>query len=108
MANTFKNAKLLLTGSLATIYTCPAATTAIIFSMVIANIDGANSADVTIEWEDNSDSSADFDILSTVPVPPDTSLVYPGKIVLEASDLLRGLASATNDLEVTLSVLEIT
>ena len=45
----------------------------------------------------------------TVAVPGDTAInPIGGKLVLEASDELRAWASAASDLEITVSVLEIT
>ena len=108
MAETFKNAKLALTTSSATIYTCPSATTAIILMCQVANIDGTNEADATISWTDSSDSATETFLAKTVSVPADSSLgILSGKMVLETGDTLKGLASADSDLAVTVSVLEI-
>lgn len=106
MANTFIHRHALLTTSLADLYV-PSGVVAIIFSFQVCNIDGANSADVTIETELASASDTYMDVLSTVPVPPDTTLNFPGKLVLEDGEAIRGKASAANDLEVTLAILEI-
>lgn len=54
MAITYKNARAALTTSYATVYTCPAATTAIVLTAQAANVDGAVSADVSAQWLDNS------------------------------------------------------
>ena len=44
MANTFKNATItLVPTSSTTIYTCPAATQAIVFDMTLANVDAVNT-----------------------------------------------------------------
>lgn len=109
MAETFKNAKLALTTSLTTVYTCPASTTAIIIGSQIANIDGSSSADATVEWTDSSDSDNAVDLVKAIPVPADTSFSpISGKLVLEEGDTIKGQASANGDLEMTLSILEIT
>lgn len=107
MAETFKNAKLQLTTSAAAIYTCPSATTAIVLTAQIANIDGTNEADVSLSWIDSSDSNAETYLLKVVPVPAGASLGgLSNKLVLETGDSLKGLASANGDLSVTLSILE--
>lgn len=103
----FKNAKAALTTSAATIYTCPASTVAIVLLCQAANIDGTNAADVTISWTDASDSNAETRLASTISVPADAALsCLDGKLVLEAGDTLKGLASADGDLAVTVSVME--
>ena len=88
------------------VYTCPAATTAIVIHCQVANVDGTNSADVNIDLYDGTEARA---VVSTLAVPADTA-VNPigGKLVLEASDVLRCWASADDDLELTLGILEIT
>lgn len=108
MAAVFKNAKLALTTGGGTIYTCPSATTAIVLLAQCANIDGTNNADVSLSWTDSSDASAETYLAKTVVVPADAALgLLDGKLVLEASDTLKGYASADSDLVITVSVLEL-
>lgn len=108
MGEAFKNARAALGTSSSTIYTCPAGTTAIIIGCQVANVDGTNSADATVTWTDSS-ASATTHLVKTVPVPADASLgVIAGKLVLEAGDSIGGFASAAGDLEISVSVLEIT
>ena len=67
-------------------------------SIIVANVDGTNSADVTISWYNGSN---DHYIGKTVAVPPDTTLVLIGKdsmIYLEEGHSIRGGASANSDL----------
>ena len=107
MAEAFKNFKLALTDSSATAYTCPAATTAIVLLLQVSNIDGTNEADATVTWTDASDSDASTALVSTVPIPAGSSLgVLSGKLVLEAGDTIKGLASADGDLVLAGSVVE--
>lgn len=107
MAETFKNAKLALGTSASTIYTCPASTTAIVLLAQVANVDGTNSADVSVSWVDSSDSNAETYLAKTIAVPADSSLgILSGKMILETGDSLKGLASAADDLVITVSVLE--
>jgi hypothetical protein len=67
-------------------------------SMVITNIDGTNTADITL---DLFRSSTAYKIVSTVPVAADTSFIAIGKdypLYLEEGDSLRLTASVANDL----------
>ena len=107
MAETFKAVNVALGDSAdAVVYTCPGSTTAIVIHCQVANVDGTNAADLNIDHNDGSTVAA---LVSTLSVPAD-SAVNPigGKLVLEAADTLRAWAGAASDLELTLSVLEIT
>ena len=107
MATTFKNAKKALTASRSDIYTCPSATSAIVFGIHLANVDGANNATATIDWTDSSDSNAATKLCNTLDVPADTAVqLLPKPIVLEAGDKVGGLASANSDIEATLAIIE--
>ena len=69
-------------------------------SIIVANVDGSSSADVTISWYDGSN---DRHLAKTVAVPADTSLTLLGKdapIYLEEGQSIRGGASANSDLEI--------
>tara|TARA_R100000951_G_scaffold108785_1_gene105238 strand:+ start:350 stop:673 length:324 start_codon:yes stop_codon:yes gene_type:complete len=107
MAETFQTVNVALGNSAdAVVYTCPAATTAIVIHCQVANVDGTDAADLNIDMNDGSVVAA---LVSTLAVPAD-SAVNPigGKLVLEAADELRAWAGAASDLEMTLSLLEIT
>jgi hypothetical protein len=112
MANTFINFGKALTynsGNGILCYTCPAATIAIVLHLQVANVDGTNSADVSVHWTDDNGTPADTitRLCRTIPVPANTSLsVLTGKLVLEAGDTIVGVASADGDLELSGSVLE--
>ena len=107
MAETFRNFKLALDTTAATAYTCPSATTAIVLLAQVANIDGTNEADASVSWTDDSDSDAETYLIKSTPVPAGSALgVLSGKMVLEAGDTVKGLASAASDLVLTGSVLE--
>lgn len=109
MANTFKNAYLDVTSSAQDLYTAPAATTSIVLTLRVTNVDGASQDDVTVEVID-SDTTTKAIIASTLAVPADSSVEIAGtsKIVLEAGDKIQvtGVA-ASGDLEVFASILEI-
>jgi hypothetical protein len=111
MAETFNNATVRLTSTSATdIYQAPttnAADRAIVLSCMVANVDGSTPANITVTVTDSSNA-----VLSTlahiVSVPAGASLeVIANKVVLRQSQKIRATASAANDLDVTLSALEI-
>ena len=112
MAETFNNASVKLTTTNATdVYQAPtanAADRAIVLSCLVANVDGANAADITITVTDGSDV-VQSTLASTITVPADASLeVILNKLVLKQSQKIRATASVASDLEVTVSALEIT
>jgi hypothetical protein len=107
VAQTFKNAKKILTGTSSAIYTVPSSTTAIIIGCQVTNV-GIASHDLTLSWTDSSDSNAETYLAEAVPIP-DAAAYEPigGKLVLEAGDVLKGLGDTTGVLEVTVSILEL-
>lgn len=112
MAETFNNASVKLTTTSATdIYQAPtgnAADRAIVLSCLVANVDGINNASITITITDGSDV-VQSTLASTITVPSDASLeVIANKLILKQSQKIRATASAANDLEVTVSALEVT
>ena len=109
MAETFKsvNADLGTTAD-TSIDECPSSTTAIVILCQVANVDGTNAANVYVDYYDSSTTTAKA-LVHTISVPADSSFnPIGGKLVLEAGDQLRAWAGATGDLEIVLSVLEIT
>ena len=111
MANTFKNSKYIdVTTSVVTLYTVPSSTTTVLLGLMISN-KNASARTVTVNWIDTSVHAATTtSLLNEVSIPGDTSLeVFAGqKIVLEATDVLKILASATSSIDATLSLMEIT
>jgi hypothetical protein len=76
-------------------------------SLTIANVDGVNSANITV---DIFRSSVAYKIAHTVAVPGDSTLVVISKdtaIYLEEGDALRCTASVASDLEAVCSYEEI-
>jgi hypothetical protein len=73
-------------------------------SLSVANVDGVNAADVTIELYDFSTTTY-FKLANTVSVPGDATFapkdIFP--IYLEESDKITVLASAVSDLEAVAS-----
>ena len=89
-----------VTTSRADIVDVPAENCAKINSLIIANIDGTNAADITAEVSTDNGSNY-VKIASTISVPADASLVLVGKdngFYLDETDLLALTASANSDL----------
>jgi len=113
MAETFNSANVKLTTTNATdIYqaylTGNAADRAIVLSCLVANVDGVDAAGITITVTDGSNNVLST-LASTITVPADASLeVIANKLILKPSQKVRATATTANDLEVTLSALEIT
>jgi hypothetical protein len=112
MAETFNNASVKLTTTNATdLYQAPtgaATDRAIVLSCIVANVDGTNAAGITITLTDGSDAVLST-LASTVSVPADASLeIVANKVVMKQSQKLRATATAADDLEITVSALEIT
>lgn len=106
---TGKTAFVSLTTSATAIVTNSAASGMVykINSILVANIDGTNNADVTLYV---TRSATDYYLAKTITVPADTTLVALSKettFYLEEGDVIYGLASATGDLQVTCSYEEI-
>ena len=68
MANTFKNAKLVIQSTASDVYTCPSATVAIVISCQVANVSAA-SEEVEVWWTDASDSNAVVYLVKDVVIP---------------------------------------
>jgi hypothetical protein len=72
-------------------------------SVYCANVDGANSADITLE---HYDGTTGFKIANTIIVPADATQVLVTReayIYLEEGHSLRAVASAASDLELVIS-----
>lgn len=72
-------------------------------TIIVTNVDGVNSADITVRLVR---SSVNYHLASTIAVPADASLVVISKensIYLEEGDTLTALASANGDLQIVVS-----
>jgi len=109
MAEAFKSVNADLgTSANTSIYQCPSSTTAIVILCQVANVDGTNAAEVNVDYYDSSATQAKA-LAHTISVPADSAFnPIGGKLVLEAGDQLRAWAGAASDLEIVVSVLEIT
>lgn len=110
MASTFKNGfiKNVTTGTqdLFVVSTSTGAV-GIVLSVLVANVNGTGSADVTVTKVSNTGTDQSK-LVHTVPVPADTSLeIVANKVVLTEGEKLTISASAADYLDATVSVLEI-
>lgn len=110
MAIAYKNARAALGTSYATVYTCPAGTTALVLLAQVANVDGVASADVSAQWLDDSAADAATRLAEAVPIPAKTGInvLDDGPLVLEAGDQFQVKASVAGDLEISLAISEVT
>ena len=78
-------------------------------SIIVANVNGSNSSDVTVHFYDNS-ATARYNLAHTVTVPADSTLVVIGKdspIYLEEGDQIEAEASDASRLEIVISYEEL-
>ena len=110
MANTFKLKTKAGVTTLATVYTVPSSTTAIVLGLMIGNTTSSSITSTVTLSSDTSDTetNADVELITTTPIPGNSSLeiMAGNKIVLQATDYLRVYGSGAVD--VTLSIMEIT
>lgn len=72
-------------------------------TILIANVDGTNAADITIDVSADNGSNY-YNIASTISVPADSTLsLLSTTLYLDETDLLRVTASANSDLQYTVS-----
>ena len=125
MANAFTNYKAVLTTSeLTTLYTVPSATTAILKSIRVANIDSENDCKISIYLVDTDSVSYNLQTDRTVKSNKTAELLATGvsnsgfgstdssfapgtPIVIKESEAIKVQAENGGDLHVILSVLEV-
>ena len=110
MANTFKlKSANNLTTSLATKYTVPSSTTAVVLSISFANTSNASKT-VDIQIISDTDSNANAYLGKSLPVPAGGTLeiMQGNKLVLETTDAIKARASANSSVDILISVMEIT
>jgi len=110
MANTFKLKTKAGVTTLATVYTVPSGTTAIILGLVIGNTTSSSITSTITLSSDTSDTetNTDVEIVTNVAIPANSGLEIMGgnKIVMQTTDYLRVYGSGAVD--ITLSIMEIT
>ena len=106
MANTFVNKKKDLTSTSATtLYTVPAATTAVVKSILISE-DSGNADTITVTITDTSDNV--FSLFKTKAISANaTTELLSAPLVAAESEVIKVTAATANRLHVVLSALEI-
>jgi len=125
MANVYTNYKAVLsTNELSTVYTVPAETTAIIKSIRVSNTDTENDCNISLFLVDSSGSSFGIETDRTVKAKRSAELLATGvlnagfgsvdssfapatAIVVKESEAIKAQAQNGNDLNIIISVLEI-
>lgn len=106
MANTFINVLYQTTNSLATVYTAPSATVAIVIGCQAANVPNTGTVALTMTVQSGATTR---NLVKAVDIPVKASLApIAGKLVLEAGDLIRASSAVSGDVDLVLSILEIT
>tara|TARA_A200000159_G_C7218667_1_gene295149 strand:- start:78 stop:407 length:330 start_codon:yes stop_codon:yes gene_type:complete len=106
VANIYKNAQFDLTTTNATdVYTVPSNSRAIVQNIHMANI-GSGNVVVHAHIYDNS-VTTQFTFAKHTIAANESQSVSDGTIILEENDILRVQAASANDIEGTVSILEI-
>ena len=110
MANTFKLKTKAGVTTLATVYTVPSSTTAIVLGMMIGNTTSSAITSTVTLSSDTSDTetNADVELITNAPIHGNSTLelLSGNKFVMQTTDLIRVFGSGAVD--VTLSIMEIT
>ena len=116
MANTFKvktNAAMPASaGTPLTLYTCPSSTQTIVIGLTLCNVHTTTvTADVQLV-SDTSDTETNETVLLikdvTIPAGASLELLTGGKVVVQATDIIKIDCSVSAKIDATLSILEIT
>jgi hypothetical protein len=106
LANNFKNAKIDLTTTNATVlYTCPSATTAVVKS-ILASEDSGNADTITITLTDAS--AAVFSLFKVKAVGANATVeLLTAPLVVQENEIIKVTAATANRLHVVASLLEV-
>ena len=116
MANTFKvktnGAMPASSGTPLTLYTVPISTTCVVIGLTLCNIHTASVTASVQLVSDTSDTETNETVLLvkdvSIPAGSSLELLTGGKVVLQATDILKVDCSVTAKIDSTLSILEIT
>ena len=118
MANTFKvktnDAMPTSAGTPLTLYTVPSSpsTTTIVLGLILCNVDTSQrTVDVQLVSDtSDTETNATVKLLENVPIPAGSSLevLSGGKVVLQATDVLKIDCDVAAKIDATLSIMEIT
>jgi hypothetical protein len=104
---TFKNVAISNISDLETIVYTSTVDSTIILSVLTANRDGANPADITVS-QHASDNSLESYLAFTIPVPNDANLeILSNKYILPSGKTLRIKSSTSGYLDATVSLVEV-
>ena len=105
MANNYKNAKVDLTNTDATVlYTCPAATTAVMRSILVSDDSGSGDT-ITVTITDASDAVFNVFNLKTISANT-TSELLSEPLVVQENEVIKVTAATADRLHVVASLLE--
>ena len=106
MANNYKNAKVdLTTTSATTLYTCPAATTAIVKSILVSE-DSGNADSITVTITDSNSNV--FSIFKTKAISANaTDELLTNPLVVQENEIIKVTAAVADRLHVVASLLEV-
>ena len=111
MANTFKLKTKAGVTTLATVYTVPSSTTAIVLGMMIGNTTSSAITSTVTLSSDTSDTETNetVTLLKDAPIPAGSSIEVLGgaKIVLQATDVLKVDCDTADKIDAVLSIMEI-
>ncbi len=116
MANTFKiktNAAMpASSGTALTLYTVPSSTTCVVIGLILCNVHTTTvTASVKIESNtSDTETNENVTVAKDVSIPAGSSLelLTGGKVVVQATDVIKIDCSVTAKIDATLSILEIT
>lgn len=88
-----------------TVYTVGAGKTTVIIGCTIANI---TASSITVDAKIENNDGDNIEIGRNLPIPTGSSLdILAGKIVMEASDILKIQSDTANSTSIALSIMEI-
>ena len=108
MANNYKNKKLDLTTTNATVlYTCPNATSGLVKSILVSE-DSGNADTITVTITDAEGDPATFSLFKVKPVAANTTIeLLTAPLVVQENEILKVTAATANRLHVVASLLEV-
>ena len=108
MANNYKNKKVDLTSTDATVlYTCPYATTGL-FKSILVSEDSGNADTITVTITDAESTPATFSLFKVKAVGANTTVeLLTAPLVVQENEILKVTAATANRLHVVASLLEV-
>jgi len=106
--NTFKTIRKVVGVNTVGIYTCPVGVSAIVLLAQVTNLTADTTSQVTALHSRPGETPTDYKFANGAYVPPNdsVSLVPDGRLALETNDVIKAQATADNELNIVLSILE--